>query len=113
MGAVTGFFSGLTGSFTFPGIAYIQALGFSRDHLIQAMGIVFMVSTIALGLGLAGNGLLSRDLGIASLAGMVPAFLGMFAGQRLHRRIPETQFRRVLLGALLVLGIYIGVNALA
>lgn len=113
MGAISGFFSGLTGSFTFPGIAYIQSLGFSRDRLIQAMGIVFLTSTLALGLGLAGNGLLSRELGTASLAGMVPAFLGLFAGQRLRRRIPESQFRRVLLGALLVLGIYIGINALA
>ncbi len=113
IGAISGFFTGLTGSFTFPGIAYVQALGFPRDRLIQAMGIVFLTSTITLGLGLADNGLLTRDLGIASLAAMIPAFLGLFAGLRLRRRIPEVYFRRILLGALLVLGVYIGINALA
>ncbi len=113
IGAITGFFTGLTGSFTFPGIAYVQALGFPRDRLIQAMGVIFLVSTTTLGLGLADNGLLTRDLGIASLAAMIPAFLGLFAGQRLRRRIPEAHFHRVLLGALLVLGVYIGINALA
>jgi len=113
IGAISGFFTGLTGSFTFPGIAYVQALGFSRDRLIQAMGIVFLTSTITLGLGLADNGLLTRDLGIASLAAMIPAFLGLLAGIRMRRRIPEDYFRRILLGALLVLGVYIGINALA
>lgn len=113
IGAISGFFTGLTGSFTFPGIAYVQALGFPRDRLIQAMGIVFLISTITLGLGLADNGLLTRDLGIASLAAMIPAFLGLLAGIRMRRRIPEDYFRRILLGALLVLGVYIGINALA
>ncbi len=113
IGAITGFFTGLTGSFTFPGIAYVQALGFPRDRLIQAMGVIFLVSTTTLGLGLADNGLLTRDLGIASLAAMIPAFLGLFAGQRFRRRIPEDHFHRVLLGSLLVLGVYIGINALA
>ncbi len=113
IGAITGFFTGLTGSFTFPGIAYVQALGFPRDRLIQAMGIIFLVSTTTLGLGLADNGLLTRDLAIASLAAVIPAFLGLFAGQKLRRRIPEAHFHRVLLGALLVLGVYIGINALA
>lgn len=113
IGAISGFFTGLTGSFTFPGIAYVQALGFPRDRLIQAMGIVFLTSTITLGLGLADNGLLTRDLGIASLAAMIPAFLGLLAGIRMRRRIPEDYFRRILLGALLVLGVYIGINALA
>ncbi|MEE8284861.1 MAG: sulfite exporter TauE/SafE family protein, partial [Alphaproteobacteria bacterium] len=73
----------------------------------------FLVSTTTLGLGLADNGLLTRDLGIASLAATIPAFLGLFAGLRLRRRIPEDQFRRILLGALLVLGVYMGINALA
>lgn len=113
IGAISGFFTGLTGSFTFPGIAYVQALGFPRDRLIQAMGIVFLTSTITLGLGLADNGLLTRDFGIASLAAMIPAFLGLLAGIRMRRRIPEDYFRRILLGALLVLGVYIGINALA
>ncbi len=113
IGAISGFFTGLTGSYTFPGIAYIQALGLPRDRLIQAMGVIFLTCTITLALGLANNGMLTRELAIASLAGMIPAFGGLFLGQRLRRAIPEEQFRRVLLGALLVMGVYIGINALA
>ena len=113
IGAISGFFTGLTGSFTFPGIAYVQALGFSRDRLIQAMGMIFLAATSTLALGLANNGMLTRELGIASLSAMIPAFLGLMGGQRLRRRIPAAHFRRVLLGALLVLGIYIGIKAIA
>jgi uncharacterized membrane protein YfcA len=113
IGTISGIFAGLTGSYTFPAIAYIQALGFPRDQMIQAMGIAFLTCTITLGLGLANNGMLSRELAIGSFAGMIPAFGGLFLGQRLRRAIPEEQFRRVLLGALLVMGIYIGIKALA
>lgn len=107
LGLVNGVMTGLTGSFTVPGVAYLQALGLARDQLIQAMGILFTVSTVALALALADNRLLSAELGGISAAALVPAFLGLWCGRALRGRIPEPRFRQVFLVALLLLGLYI------
>ncbi len=113
IGAVNGILTGLTGSSAVPGVLYLQALGLPRDVLIQAMGILFTVSTAALAVALAGTGLLSIELGAASAASLVPAFLGMVLGQRVRHRIPERHFRRVFNGVLLILGGYIMAKAFA
>ena len=47
LGIINGVLTGMTGSFVVPGVMYLQALGLSRDALVQAMGILFTVSTLA------------------------------------------------------------------
>jgi uncharacterized membrane protein YfcA len=104
LGGLNGVLTGMTGSFAVPGVMYLQAIGLPRDALIQAMGVLFTISTVALALALGGNGLLSVQLGTTSLAAIVPAVAGMFVGQRIRRRLPETGFRRAFYVALLILG---------
>ncbi len=112
LGLVNGVMTGLTGSFTVPGVAYLQALGLTRDELIQAMGILFTVSTVALAVALADNRLLSAELGVLSGTALAPAFLGLWLGRWLRYRIPEARFRQVFLVALLLLGAYIVARAI-
>ena len=112
IGAVNGVVTGLTGSFVVPGVPYLQALGLPRDLVVQAMGILFTVSTVALAAALTSHSLLPSELSALSLAGLVPAFLGMLVGQRLRRRVREERFRQIFFGALLILGAYIAVRAL-
>jgi uncharacterized membrane protein YfcA len=106
-GCVNGVLTGMTGSFVVPGVPYLQTLGLPRDMLIQAMGALFTLSTAALGLALAGRGLLSTDLGLQSVAAIPPALLGMVLGRWLRGRLSEAAFRKVFFAALLVLGFYI------
>jgi uncharacterized membrane protein YfcA len=103
----------MTGSFVVPGVMYLQGLGLSRDQLVQAMGITFTASTLALGLALRGNALLSLEQVQMSAAALPPALLGMALGQRIRKNLPETIFRRIFFTALLVLGLYIIANAMA
>ena len=112
VGAVAGVITGLTGSFVVPGVLYLQALGLSRDVLVQTMGVTFVVLTLALGSALSTQGLLSSDLGILSAAAVVPAVLGMVLGQTVRKRLPEATFRRVFFCALFALGLYIFLGAL-
>ena len=112
IGAVNGVVTGLTGSFVVPGVPYLQALGFPRELLIQAMGILFTVSTLALAIALTGHSLLPRELGVLSLAGLVPAYLGVLSGQRLRRRVEEERFRHMFFIGLMLLGAYMTVRAL-
>jgi len=107
VGLVNGLLTGLTGSFVVPGVLYLQALGLPRDALVQAMGILFTVSTLALGVALAGNRLLPAEFGLLSAAALAPALLGMLAGQRIRRRLSEARFRKALFVALFGLGLYI------
>lgn len=103
-GAVNGVLTGMTGSFVVPGVLYLQALGLPRDKLIQAMGMLFSASTVALGIALGGHGLLPPDVLALSTAAVAPALAGMILGQRLRKRLPETLFKKLFFLALLLLG---------
>ncbi|MDM0018685.1 sulfite exporter TauE/SafE family protein [Variovorax saccharolyticus] len=105
-GALTGAITALTGVFVLPAVVYLQALGLSRDQLIQAMGLSFTSSTIALGIALAGQGGYSAPWAGASLAMLVPALAGMSLGQHLRQRLPLAVFRRCFFLGLALLGLY-------
>lgn len=111
-GALTGLLTGMTGSSVFPGVPYLQSLGMPRDMLIQAMGVMFMVTIMALGLAMGEQRLLSVELGLLSLGAVVPALLGMQFGQYLRRRLSEEAFRSIFLLGLLAMGIYLLLRAL-
>jgi len=112
IGAANGVLTGMTGSYVVPGVLFLQGIGLPRDQLIQAMGMLFLVSTLALGAALGGNGLLEAEHGLLSAAALAPALLGMALGQALRRKLPEPMFRKVFFAALLALGAYIVARAL-
>jgi uncharacterized protein len=105
-GALTGAVTTATGVFVAPAVPYLQALGLARDELIQAMGLSFTVSTIALGVSLAAAGQWSGTTAGESLAMLAPALLGMGAGQILRQRLSPPVFRACFLGSLIALGLY-------
>jgi len=111
LGGINGVLNGLTGMFFMPGVPYFRALGLSRDVLVQAMGVLFMVSAASLGVALGGHGRLDFGIGAVSALATLPALLGMVLGARIRRRLSEQRFQQVLLIALLLLGLYIVVRA--
>ena len=112
VGSVNGILTGMTGSFVVPGVMFLQAIGLPRDMLIQAMGMLFTASTLALAIALQGNRFLTVELGSLSTAALLPAIIGMVIGQRIRQQLPEQLFRRVFFVSLLLLGAYIIANAL-
>ena len=111
IGVFTGIFTGLSGSFVMPAVAYFQSLGLQRDYFIQAMGVWFSVATAGLALMLGIKGFLAMDLNIASTAGLLPALLGMSAGQVIRRKISEMHSRKIFFLVLLFIGVYIIVGS--
>ncbi|MCL6414089.1 sulfite exporter TauE/SafE family protein [Aestuariirhabdus sp. Z084] len=107
LGIINGVLTGMTGSFVVPGVFYLQAIGLSRDALIQAMGWLFFLSTLALALSLQVGGRFSAELGMQSAIGLLPAIAGMLLGQRIRRRLSPERFRRLFFTALLLLGAYL------
>jgi uncharacterized membrane protein YfcA len=110
VGIVNGLLNGLTGSYVFPGVLYLESLQLGRDEMIQAMGILFLVASGALAVALTGHSVMTLKLFALSLAATLPALAGYYAGQYCRRRLPEAVFRRVFLFGLLSLGVYTALN---
>lgn len=112
-GAVTGLIAAATGVFVIPAVPYLQAIGLEKEDLVQALGLSFTVSTLALGFNVAATGAL--DIGIAgtTAVALILACVGMWLGQTVRRRLSVDIFRRCFFGGLLVLGLYLALRALA
>jgi len=105
VGLATGLVTGGTGVFVIPAVPYLQALGLGKDALVQALGLSFTVSTVALALGLAGGGAVHPGSMAASVLAVVPALAGMTLGTAIRGRLSVTTFRRWFLCSLLLLGL--------
>lgn len=111
-GIINGLFTGMTGSFVFPGVMYLQALDLDRHQLVQAMGILFCISTLMLGFALQTNNLLDIQSGSLSILAVIPALTGMWVGRAIRQRLSEQRFRVVFYWAISLLGIYIVIKSL-
>jgi uncharacterized membrane protein YfcA len=107
LGVATGVVASATGVVMFPVIPYIQALGLDRDDLVQAQGISFMVSSLALMLVVLGNGTLNTANATVSLAAMAISFVGMFLGQHVRQFLRPDVFRFLFFLGMLALGVHL------
>jgi len=111
-GLVTGLVTGATGVFVIPAVPYLQALELERDDLVQALGLSFTVSTIALAAALALRGAWRSEDLLPSALAVLPALVGMGVGQALRARLRPERFRRWFLICLLMLGLEMTVRPL-
>ena len=111
IGASTGVVTAATGVFVVPAVPYLQALGLPRDALMQAMGLSFTVSTVALAVNVGVAGGLNTSMAGTTLAALVAVCLGMWAGQVIRLRLSAETFRRWFFVGLLILGLYLAVRA--
>lgn len=112
IGAITGVVTGATGIFVIPAVPYLHSLDMERDHLLQALGISFVVSSTALGIVLARHGILQATVAGVSLAAVAPALLGMVLGQLIRGRIKAATFRLCFFLGMLALGAHLALRAL-
>jgi uncharacterized protein len=103
-GVVTGLVTGATGVFVVPAVPYLGSLALERDDLVQALGLSFTISTLALAVGLAWHGALHMQAKGDSLLALVPALTGMVLGGWLRARVRPETFRLGFFAGLLVLG---------
>ncbi|HEX8603204.1 MAG TPA: sulfite exporter TauE/SafE family protein [Pseudoduganella sp.] len=110
VGVATGILTALTGVFVLPAVPYLQALRLEKEELVQAMGLAFTVSTLALAVLLAGQGAWQpADAGMSFVA-QLPALAGLALGTRLRGRLEPRMFRRCFFLTLLLLGVHMGVG---
>lgn len=105
-GLATGLITGASGVFVIPAVPYLNSLGLAKEELIQALGLSFTVSTLALACALSLSGMFQFSAAFGSLLAVVPALAGMFVGQRIRSRLEPAAFRRWFFVGLIALGVY-------
>lgn len=112
IGLITGVVTGATGVFVMPAVPYLASLNMSREELVQALGLSFTISTVALALGLFAYGAFqTSQLGTSAMA-IIPALIGMWAGQYVRTRISPKRFRECFLLFLILLGLELATRPL-
>lgn len=112
IGLLTGIMTGMTGVFVVPAVPYLQALGLNKDELIQALGLSFSVSTLALALGLyIHDALKPMQLSLSMLA-IIPALIGMWYGGKIRSKISPQRFKQCFFVFLLLLGLQFSLSGL-
>jgi uncharacterized membrane protein YfcA len=112
VGAATGIVTALTGVFVLPAVPYLQTLRLDPEDLVQALGLSFTVSTLALGVALAADGQFNAPHLGASLLGLLAAIAGMWLGQTLRTRMRPASFRLWFLLGLMGLGAHLMLRAI-
>ncbi|HEY1309797.1 MAG TPA: sulfite exporter TauE/SafE family protein [Pseudolabrys sp.] len=109
VGVATGVISVATGIFAVAA-PYVQALKLDRGRMVQALGLSFTVSTIALALALAHGGEMKTTLIWPSLVALGAALIGMVLGQLVRGRISAQTFRLWFFVGLLLLGAHLALR---
>ncbi|MGL4302502.1 MAG: sulfite exporter TauE/SafE family protein [Sphingomonas sp.] len=112
IGALTGLATAATGVFVIPAVPYLGSLGLGKDDLIQALGLSFTVSTVALAAVLAKTGVLQGATLGGSVLALAPALVGMLIGGWVRGRVSETVFRKCFFTGLLALGLHLALRGL-
>jgi uncharacterized membrane protein YfcA len=110
VGTVNGVVTVATGVFVIPGTPYIQSMEFERDRLVQALGLSFTVSTIALAFALAHAGELNASLVVPTTIALAASAVGMWVGQLLRGRVTPETFRLCMYIGLLLLGAHLALH---
>ncbi|MCG6538621.1 sulfite exporter TauE/SafE family protein [Pseudomonas sp. KSR10] len=105
IGLITGVVTGATGVFVMPAVPYLGSLNMDREELLQALGLSFTTSTVALAVGLFTHGAFQVEQLGTSLLAVVPALVGMWVGQLVQVRISPKRFRQCFLIFLVMLGV--------
>jgi uncharacterized membrane protein YfcA len=111
VGIATGLVTAGTGVFAIPAVPYLQAIGLPRDQLVQALGLSFTVSTLALAAILTRGGAFPLATAGVSALQIVPALVGMVAGQWLRGRVQPAVFQFCFFLGLLILGGHLALRA--
>ncbi len=108
-GPLAGLIGGLTGGVSAvygpPITLYLVALNRPKELFVGAIGLIWFCAAIPLTAAYAYHGVLTAELAVWSLAACVPALGGFLLGQWVRLRIDQETFRKVLLVALLLLGL--------
>ena len=109
LGCVIGLISGVMGGVSTvhgpPLIMYVVSLRLEKEEFVAALGSFFLMGSILIAVAYVEQGVLNGEIAPWSLLCAPPALAGMWLGRQLSSRIDRDRFRKIVLFALLVLGL--------
>lgn len=105
VGAFAGAVGGVSGVWGPPTVAYLTAIDTPKADQMRIQGVIYGLGAVALLGAHVQSGVLNSSSLPLSIAALVPAFVGMRIGQRLHDRVDQARFRRITLVVLFVAGL--------
>jgi uncharacterized protein len=105
LGAVGGFYGGISGVWGPPLIAYLLSAGVEKTENVRVQGVIYMIGAVMLFAAHLQSGVLNAQTLPASTLMIVPAMLGMWIGFRLQDRLDQMTFRRWTLVVLAITGL--------
>lgn len=104
VGLLAGLIGGVTGLFGLPLVVYLVALRLPKDEFVGTVSFWNLFGSLPLFAGLAWHGFLTLPVAAASGGGALISMLGVWAGTLARGHLPQTAFRRILLGLLALIG---------
>jgi uncharacterized membrane protein YfcA len=99
-GLIGGAFGGVAGIWGPPVTLYLLAIELPKVETIRALGVIFLLGSVALTGGQIASGVLNPETGPLTLLALIPVMAGMAAGYAIQRRIDQDTFRKATLIAL-------------
>lgn len=113
VGFLSGLFNGMTGSQVMPLVPFLLSVPLSPSQFVQASNISFTLSSLVMLVGLAWVGLLGWTELTLTVAGVAPALLGVAIGNSISTRLAAETLRKLVLVALLAMGLALVAKSLA
>ncbi|MBY5990054.1 MULTISPECIES: sulfite exporter TauE/SafE family protein [Roseovarius] len=105
IGAVAGFFGGISGVWGPPTVAMLTALDTEKTEQMRVQGVIYGMGAVLLTGAHTVSGVLNRATLPLSLSLIVPALIGLGIGFMLQDRIDQRLFRRLTLAVLVIAGL--------
>lgn len=104
-GTLGGMLGGLTTIWGPPMMMFFVMLKLDKDDWVRTVGFVWSMGAIPLAYAYWQNGILNPDTLPLALYACIPGLIGTMIGEVARRRINQETFRKIMLGALLVIGL--------
>jgi len=105
LGIVSGIMGGLTAIWSPPMVVYLLSVRCEKDDFVRFTGFMILCGTVPLTIGYVLNGLLDRQLALASCLMIIPTLLGFSIGERIRKVMSIEQFQKAVLLLFFLMGV--------
>ena len=112
IGSMTGVVTGVTGIYTMPFIFLIQSLQYTKNQVIQLMGLTFFIFACTQFLLFSFNDLINIKILILSTVACIPILIGVYLGTILRKKISEALFKLLFNLMLVIMGVLLITKAI-
>lgn len=105
LGSISGLMGGLTAIWSPPLIIYLLSIRCEKDDFVRLTGLILLCGAIPLTIGYVFNGLLNKQLAMASCLMIIPTLLGFSIGETIRKFMSIEQFHKAVLLLFVLMGL--------